>query len=177
MSGRLSTVYWDTCVFIAHLTGEQKGASAISGMDEWIEKMERGQAIIATSALTLAEILESRLTDQKRKTYRALFQRKHLQLVACDEPIARLASEIRAYYSRTSGPDEKTISVADSIHLATAINNSEVISEFHTFDGSDPAKGEKKRARLLIPLSGNVAGYQLRICEPHAEQLRLVALR
>ena len=79
-----------------------------------------------------------------------------------------LASEIRAFHRKSTAKSAlKNIRVPDAIHLASAIHYE--ATEFHTFDGKKPDGNVGK----LLTLNGNVAGHNLKICAPQAEQLRL----
>lgn len=73
-----------------------------------------------------------------------------------------------AHYISKNGPTGLTLTVPDSLHLATAILYR--ATEFHTFDENDKPK---QNALGLLPLSGDVAGHKLKICKPEAKQFGL----
>ena len=66
MSGNLPRVYWDACVFLAHLTGEECDAASKSGMIEWAQKVDTGAGIIMTSSICIVEVLEAHLLDDQK---------------------------------------------------------------------------------------------------------------
>lgn len=168
MSGK-PKFYWDSAPLIAWITDEQRSPDEMAGLEEVVELIERGKAILFTSAIWRVEVLDSTLTDEQANTLRKLFEGRHITDVAADSRVFDLAHEIRNYYQIAHQQNQNIpkISTPDSIHLATAILNE--ASELHTFDGANRNGGRGK----LIGLSGNVAGYNLKICSPVATQLRL----
>lgn len=154
---------------IAWITDEQRSPDEMSGLEEVVELIERGKAILFTSAIWRVEVLDSSLTDEQSATLRKLFEGRQITDVAADSRVFDLAHEIRNHYqiARQQDPSNPKISTPDSIHLATAILHD--ATEFHTFDGAKQNGGRGK----LIKLSGNVAGHNLKICSPTASQLKL----
>ncbi len=50
-------LYWDTCVFIAHLNKETDSyGSLIDNIDQFLEEAKAGQHWIYTSTITIAEV-------------------------------------------------------------------------------------------------------------------------
>lgn len=151
--------YWDSCAFIAWLRGESLNPGELEGFEEIVKQVENGSATLFTSALTRSEVLEGKMLPSQKKTFAELFQRKNVLSVDISDRVLNLCREIREWNSKISTPD--------AIHLATAILYE--ADEFHTTDGG----GKRKRAGDLLPLSGNVAGRDLKICTPQSNQLKL----
>lgn len=168
MAGNKPTIYVDTCVFIAMLTGEQRKGNESNQAAGFALELERREAIAVTSALTHTEILECTLTEQQQAVLARLLRPPKVQVKDASQPIMMLAREIRNYYQqerqqgRTNLP---TLETPDAIHLATAIYYE--CPRMFTFDENDkPTGGRPKRA--LIPLSGIVAGrYPITITTPY----------
>lgn len=128
-----------------------------------LEENSKNQNTIATSSLIHAELLKGRIPEEALQSLQSCFQRKNFIEIDTDKRIYALSGEIRNYYEVSGEFKGKTISTPDAIHLATAIINE--VSEFHTFD-----KSSKHGSIGLLQLDGNVAGYNLKIRAPRAEQ-------
>jgi len=61
-------LYWDTCVYLAWLKGEDNGASVNEGIAEAVDENWDGKLLIVTSTITLTEVLEATLTDESQGT-------------------------------------------------------------------------------------------------------------
>jgi predicted nucleic acid-binding protein len=140
----------------------------MSGLAEVVEMVDRGRAVLMTSVLWRAEVLDVTVTTAQRKRLEAAFDGRSIIELSIDSRVMSLASEIRSFHRSSKKKDVlKNIRVPDAIHLASAIHYE--ATEFHTFDG---ARSGGSRGGLLT-LNGNVAGHRLRICVPRADQLRL----
>jgi predicted nucleic acid-binding protein len=161
--------YWDTAPIIAWITDEKRvDPSEMDGLAEVIDLAERNKATIFTSVLWRSEVLTGDLSASQKKRLTEIFEFRLIEEVGIDSRIMDLASEIRAYHKKDGSKSViRNIRVPDAIHLATAIYYE--ATEFHTFDGKKPDGGKGK----LLTLDGNVAGHRLKVCAPHAEQLRL----
>lgn len=155
--------YWDSCLFLTWLKGEDRKPGEAEGIEEVVRLVEGNKAELFTSVMTKAEVLESKMTEEQKHRFTELFKRRNVVEVDLDPRVAKLAQIVREFYLAR----KTKLSVPDSIHLATAIHYA--ADEFHTTDGG----GERKRRGDLIPLSGSVAGHDLKICTPNAKQLRL----
>jgi predicted nucleic acid-binding protein len=167
-SGRLR-YYWDTAPLIAWITDEKRDdPSEMSGLAEVVEMVERQRAVLMTSVLWRAEVLDLHLTQMQRRKLDAVFDGQNVIELQIDSRIMDLTSEIRNFHRASKKKDAiKQISVPDAIHLASAIHYN--ASEFHTFDG----KRAGKNPGGLLTLNGNVAGHRLKICSPRAVQMRI----
>lgn len=161
--------YWDTAPLIAWITNEKRDdPSEMDGLAEVVEMVERGAAVLMTSVLWRAEVLDLNLSKPQRKRLEETFDGRSFIELSIDGRILDLASEIRTVQRSSKKKDVlKNIRTPDAIHLATAIQYE--ATEFHTFDG----KRSGANPGGLLTLDGNVGGHRLKICVPHANQLRL----
>ena len=167
MVGNSPRYYWDTCIFLAWLKNEkQRKPGEMDGVREYIQRLMKRQVSIMTSVLTITEISIAKIPAGTENLLDEVMQRPNFPRIAVDMKIARLARDLRNYYLTQNGIDGMTLTVPDSLHLASAILNK--ATEFHTFDEHDKPK---QHALGLLPLSGNVAGHDLIICKPSAKQL------
>ena len=143
---------WDAGLFIAWLTDEQRTPDEIAGLREVADLADRGQAIICTSALSIAEVLGDGTQPEIRKAFDDLFKRPHFQRIPANDAIFRLASDIRI----ASRSDGRVIRTADATYIATAIAYR--LDELHTFDDK------------LLNVSGRACAQGLTIIKPRASQ-------
>lgn len=166
MAGGNPVYYWDTCIFLAWLKNEvHRKPGEMDGVREVISKLNKRQLSIMTSVLTITEISVAKLPAGSERLLEQVLQRPNMSKLSVDIKIARLACDLRNYYITKNGSDGLTLTVPDSLHLATAILYKP--NEFHTFDEHDKPK---QKALGLLPLSGDVAGYNLKISKPVADQ-------
>jgi predicted nucleic acid-binding protein len=137
----------------------------LDGIDEVVDQAEKGEAYILTSSITRIEVLECNLPPGAEGKYLKFLRREIVQEFDVDPRIARAAHDIRAFYQKKG----HTLSVADSIHIATAcMRNAE---ELFTLEGT--GKNPKMTA-----LTGRIADrWDLTICTPRASMGRLFTLR
>lgn len=161
--------YWDTAPLIAWIKDETRDdSSEMDGLAEVVELVESNEAILMTSVLWRAEVLDDSLDINQKNRLLDVFKHRYIHELAIDGRVMQLASEIRSYHRNLPSKDIiKNIRTPDAIHLASAIHYE--ASEFHTFDG----KKSGSNPGGLLTLNGNVAGRRLKICTPKAEQLRL----
>lgn len=161
--------YWDTAPLIAWITDEKRVDPAeMAGLAEVIDMVDRGKAVLITSVLWRAEVLDSSISPSQKRRLEAAFAGRSIVELDIDSRIMRLTGEIRTFHNASKKKGTlKNIRVPDAIHLASAIHYE--ATEFHTFDGA--RTGANKGG--LLTLDGNVAGHRLRICTPTAEQLQL----
>jgi predicted nucleic acid-binding protein len=156
-------VYWDACVFIKHMAPKSKpdDKAIIEGIDELMDEAEKGRALIITSSITRAEVLDCNIPSDGQTKYRKFMRREIVQEYDVDPRIADAAHDIRSHY-RKLGRD---LNVADSIHIATACLRE--ARQMFTLDGTGKKPG-------LIAMSGNIADrWNLEICAPRALMGRL----
>lgn len=162
MSGKIESVYLDTCIFLAHIKNEQRvDPKDLQGINEIVKVWNEHKIHIVTSTLTITEILLSRVGDDAYETFNRFFQHRTAYLVSVSRPIAEMASEVRDYYD-IQYQKHKTLTTPDANHLATAIWFG--CTKFYTFD----EKEDHTRKNLpLIPLGPRIADkYNLVILKP-----------
>ncbi len=130
------------------------------GIEEVIRKVRNNEIVLFTSVMTRTEVLESTLTPEAQDKFSKLFDRRNVTMIDIGRRISDKSHFIRNYYRQKN----INLSSPDCMHLATAILYG--ADEFQTLDGS----GKRRRPNDLIPLNGNVAGHNLKICIPHAVQ-------
>ena len=163
---RKPVVYWDACLFIDWLKGKPRTIPAeTEGLAEQVRQFEANELTVVTSTLTVVEVLESYIPDEQRPKLESLKQMPDkLFLAQVRHQEAILAHDIRDYYKRLGGQEALTVATADAIHLATAILYK--CDVFYTFDEENRKDDRGVKCLGLIPLSGNVAGHNLRIERP-----------
>lgn len=144
--------YWDSDCFLGYLQAEPGKVEKCDGV---LERAERGEVLIVTSALTIAEVLwmrgAPRLTKDKAATVQKFFRKSFIRVVN----VTRKVSEAAQIYVW-----DNDIRPKDAIHVATAIAFSCDVLE--TFDAG------------LIGKSGKVGNPLLLIREPQpAAQARM----
>jgi predicted nucleic acid-binding protein len=139
-------IYWDTDCFLGHFQDEFGKAEKCDGV---LERAERGDVIILTSALTIAEVLwmrkGPRLAKDKATIVQKFFRRSYIRVVNVTRKIAESA-QLHVW--------DSDIRPKDAIHVATAIAYE--VSALETFDAG------------LIGKSGTVGTPLLLIREPRA---------
>ncbi|MBZ5678029.1 MAG: PIN domain-containing protein [Acidobacteriia bacterium] len=149
---------------IAWLSNEVRATGEMEGVQEVAREVLKNKTVLVTSTLTRAEILECKMPKGAIEKYRKFFRRSNVVAIPFDNEIAELTSEIRNFYS----PGDFELLTPDAIHLATAIHMG--VTEFHTFDGSDPSKkprNNKTKTKCgLLLLGSQVAGKTLLIKKP-----------
>ncbi len=115
--------YWDSVCFLAWLQNE---AGRIDRCRDTLERADSGQIAIVTSALTVTEVLWTkvgpRLTEDKARILNNFFRRSYIKVVNLDRAIAQKAQK----HVWNDGIKPK-----DSIHLATALHVScDVLESF-----------------------------------------------
>jgi predicted nucleic acid-binding protein len=161
-----STIYWDSCIFIAWIKDEKRPAGEMDGVYECVDRVQAGTIRLITSVFTRTEVFESDLPAHVRSQYAALLNRRNVCQLDQDLRVAELAREIREHYQAENAKDRKgTIATADAVHLATAIHYK--ADALYTFDQG------KRGGRGLLSLNGDVAGHAIRVCKPEVTQFRL----
>ena len=133
-------LYWDTCVFIAHLQNEHATyGKAVDDIAQFLLEAGQNECQIYTSTITIAEIPRRRMRSSGYGTFVDFlndFAGAVIQITA-DPPIMAMAAELHGHqYSKTGG--KRTLGTPDAIHLASAIALQETygvkLESFHTFD-------------------------------------------
>ncbi|WP_412051180.1 type II toxin-antitoxin system VapC family toxin [Hoeflea sp. Naph1] len=139
-------IYWDSDCFLAHF---QADAGKVEKCDGVLQRAERGEVLIVTSALTLAEVLwmrgGPRLSKEKADLVQKFFRRSYIRVYNVSRKISE-AAQVLVW--------DNAIKPKDAIHVATAIHLA--VDALETFD------------RNLIGKSGKVGSPLLLIREPLA---------
>jgi len=148
----LEKIYWDSDCFLGHFQAEVGKAEKCDGV---IQRAERGDVLIVTSALTLAEVLWMRgglrISKEKAVVVQKFFRRSYIRVYNVTRKISEAAQTLVW---------DDNIKPKDAIHVATAIHLK--VDALETFD-------EK-----LIKKSGTVGTPLLLIREPEpAKQARM----
>jgi predicted nucleic acid-binding protein len=173
MAGKIPAfVYWDTNVFISYFTGRNRSDEEKRGIDYWAQLADDGTTTIVTSALTYAEVLQGRMSDEQFRQFDKFMTGGRVEvkdgtigvMVKVRELrehfFALKAAKLEEYRQRGIHQGVPSLCTPDAIHIATA----EVYdcAEFHTFD-----LRTKRRCvgllRLALP-----AGYRVKITKPEA---------
>jgi len=139
-------IYWDSACFLSHFHAEEGKAGKCDGV---LDRAERGEVLIVTSALTLAEVLwmrgEPRIPQKKAELVQKFFRRSYIRVYNVSRKLAESAQTLVW---------ENSIKPKDAIHVATALHLG--ADALETFD------------RDLIGKSGTVGTPLLLIREPSA---------
>ncbi len=142
----IEKLYWDSDCFTAYFQNE---VGKVEQCDGVIERAERGQVLIVTSALTLAEVLwmrgGPRISRDKVSIVQKFFKRSFIRVVNVTRKIAESAQDVVW---------DNGIRPKDAIHVATAI--AYVCDALETFD------------KDLIKKSSVTGSPLLKIREPEA---------
>jgi len=138
--------YWDSDCFLAHFHADHGKVEKCDGV---LQRAGRGEVLIVTSALTLAEVLwmrgQTRITKQNAATVQKFFRRTYIRVYNVTRKISE-AAQILVW--------DNSIKPKDAIHVATAIHLG--ADALETFD------------KKLIAKSGTVGNPPLLIREPQA---------
>ncbi|MCA3633528.1 MAG: type II toxin-antitoxin system VapC family toxin [Methylobacterium sp.] len=139
-------IYWDSDAFLGWLNNDPGKASKCDGV---IQRAERGEVLIVTSALTLAECLwmrgQSKVPKNKAQIVQRFFKRSFIRVYNVTRKIGEDAQALVW---------DNGIKPKDAIHVATAIFLG--VDALETFDAD------------LIKKSGTVGSPLLKIRQPEA---------
>jgi hypothetical protein len=163
MAGTRPIYYWDTCIFLAWLKDEKtRKPGEMEGVEDALGRFKRREVELMTSTITVIEASAAKIETPQFAQFEDAIQRTNFSRISVDIPVAKLARNLRDYYhQRVAEFRGLNLSIPDAIHVASAILYK--ATEMHTFDEKDKTKFETLG---LIPLSGNVGGYNLKICHP-----------
>lgn len=155
--------YWDSCVFLAYLNGENdRDKTILNSYNEIVgrkQKIYTSTIAIVEAAHKKEEKLNKRLDPEAIEALEKFWNSESLVIVELNPIIARNARDM----IRTGLPDGLVLKPKDAVHITTAnflntyLNN--VILEFHTYD--HPL--EKYSSLLKIPIK-----------EPYCQQIQLI---
>ncbi|WP_081610785.1 PIN domain-containing protein [Cupriavidus neocaledonicus] len=162
--------YWDTCIFLAFIKGEEHRPGELDYIKSHASQFDLGLCGIVTSAITITEVLEAKLTADQINRFYNLQRKSNFTFIDASPQVCKVASEIRSYYfANPMRSDGKIVypSTPDAIHVASAIAAKSASKQgvrLITLDAKDkPKKGEI----ALTAMNGLVADkYPLTICRP-----------
>jgi predicted nucleic acid-binding protein len=109
----IAIIYWDTDAFLGWFQNESGKAELCEGT---LQRAEKGEAAIVTSALTLAEMVWQRgapkLPDSKKEIIRKFFRRSHIRVHNVTRAIAEQAQDLVW---------KDSVKPKDAIHISTAL--------------------------------------------------------
>jgi predicted nucleic acid-binding protein len=149
---KVKKVYWDSCVWLRLINQEQDHELCQSVLNAAM----RGEVVIWTSSLTLAEVYKFKCDGPKSlaiehdQLFEDYIASDFVIEVQVDHEIAVMSRRLCRSHAPLKKPN-------DGIHLASAVVNN--IDEFHSFDQDD-----------LLVLAGNVNradGSILKMCKPY----------
>jgi len=159
---------WDSSILIAWLQNEKREAGEMEAVTAIASENDDSKCIIAVSSIVRVEVLESKMPKKAGQTFIDFLDRQYVVDQNPNHAILNIAHNIRDYYQKDP-KYQKTVTLPDAIHLATAIYLK--ADEFHTFDGH----GKKDKGIGLLRLNGSVAGHSLKIVSPIKSQIDLFA--
>ncbi|MBV9785538.1 MAG: type II toxin-antitoxin system VapC family toxin [Acidisphaera sp.] len=139
-------IYWDSDAFLGWLQEEPGKVELCQGT---LERAERGEALIVTSALTITEVLWMRrgptIPRTKADLLRRFFRRSYIRVRNLTRAVAEAAQDIVWDHS---------VRPKDAIHVATALDAK--VPTLETFD------------EVLLKRSGMIGGVPLLVRKPIA---------
>jgi predicted nucleic acid-binding protein len=140
----IERIYWDSDAFLGWLGNEKGKATNCGGM---IQRAERGEVLIVTSTLTLAECLwmrgQPKVPQDKADIVRRFFRKSYIRMYNVTRRLGEDAQDLVW---------NNGIKPKDAIHVATALHLG--VDVLETFDGD------------LIKKSGTVGDPLLKIRQP-----------
>jgi hypothetical protein len=154
MSGKLAYEYWDSCVFLAFLQNEQHRPGEAEEIASQIRRFEMGALNLFTSAITITELTEAaRLNNEQQQKLVGFFSRSNFQLIDANEPVCRLASEIRSYFKINSVQGFHP-TTPDAIQVASAVAARKYLSDdirMVTLDSNNKPKSKELSMIAMAP--------------------------
>jgi predicted nucleic acid-binding protein len=130
MSGNPKLVYWDSSIFIAWITNEQRPDNEMLGVQEVINQVAGKQIQLVTSVIAETEIFELGLTiENLEKIKQVLRNPNYCVQVNVDPMVARTARIIRELAKKEAN---RRIRTPDALHIATAMTVG--CEAMHSFD-------------------------------------------
>ena len=80
--------YWDANIFLAWLKNERRKPGEMDGLAEVVAVISRQEAIVMTSVMTRAEVLESSLPPHAQNQFGKIFDRPNVVSVDVTAPIS-----------------------------------------------------------------------------------------
>lgn len=137
-------VYWDSCIFIAFLKGENHGDSATEAIRIQAAEFDANKIVLATSTVGIMEVLSMELTDEVKDKFEKMIRRSNFVIIEANEFVARKAAVLRNHCyakSKEAGNLNFKVTPADAIHVSSGM--AVLASKIVTTDKKDKkSKGE-----------------------------------
>jgi len=148
------TVFWDSCIFISWLSGEERvDNSETTGIEEMVFQIDHNKMNLILSTLSRSETLFPKGNEKAQERFLSMLKLSNVQEIEVTPLIAQQAHDIQVDLMSKGN----TITAPDAIQLATAMYLE--INRFFTFDGT----GKKQK---LLHLNGHEALGGLEIIRP-----------
>ncbi len=164
--------YWDSCIFLALLKRETNHEPGeLAWLEQQAHRFDNGELVLATSSITITEILAAGFDDIQNTRIKAMYQRDNFVFIDASRRVCELASDIRNFYLKNPVKPESNkswnVATPDAIHIASAITLNQRAAQtvrLLTFDCNDKPKTKELG---LTGLSGLIANqYPLEIVRP-----------
>ena len=119
---------WDSCIFIAVLTGEPRTEDELHALKDVMDQIDRKEVVLVTSVLIRTEVLDAFDSHTMRKEMERFLLRSNVVEQPVTPGIGTSAGEIRAALGRKA----IKIKAPDAIFVATAIAHD--CDALHTYD-------------------------------------------
>jgi predicted nucleic acid-binding protein len=160
----------DSCVIISYLKGGTDRTDIDKGqLFGFFDSVWSGNTHVIFPTILRTELLECNLGDGLIKEFDKLVRLQNFDEFPVNTEVAKIAAKIRSFYLGMNRATEEvpTISMADSIFLATAIENG--CAALYTYDGDRvPPRKPSKLLGLRNPIAGEFA---LNITKPSSAQV------
>jgi hypothetical protein len=152
-------LFWDSCVFIAFLKDQRSFYDVVS-IERYLKDAQERRVVIFASSLVFAEILPSFTAGDARPYHGDVeaFMDDFsgcIRLIDPDPNIMRIAGRLRDLPYKKGRSEDRRLSTADAVMLASALVLVEYYNQdltyFHTYDKGGKRDEEGGRA---IPLIG-----------------------
>jgi predicted nucleic acid-binding protein len=129
---KISTILWDSCIFIAWFNGEAD--KPLAEIERILRSVTDGKANLLVSAICLAEVLDLAGESDAGTQFRGFIKRPNVILANVDHRVGALAGDIRvaARAASVAGLLSQSVKIPDALIAATAIIYK--ADELHTFD-------------------------------------------
>jgi PIN domain len=91
----IKTIYWDSCIFLALLKGEEHKAGESALIRQIATEFDAGIVNLITSTITLVEVLESTLDQETKDRFRKMRIRPNFTFIDANHEVCKLAGEIK----------------------------------------------------------------------------------
>lgn len=145
---------WDSCVFIAILTDEERSDDETVALGDVMNAVDDGHIIMVTSTLVQTEMLDAITDSTVSRRLHDVLNRPNVLQQSVTAAIARRAGEIRQALR-----GQVKLAATDAVFVATALVHK--CDSLQTYDSQ------------LLGLSGRTEVSELRVTKPTTDQISL----